>query len=404
MSDDGEPDEGTPQEQPAPGDGEEGPKKDGEPGDDQDDRDRGEQFTDAAGDPLAEALGGTAGRGAEGQAYRTWIRTVRSSGPAAFVGGGHIGVLNISAPAPEHARAGQAPGPIPPEVLDALVSRYVPVTGYETLLRKLRDTRLLVLRGAPGTGRATTGLRLLAEVTTAVARFSPETDLRTLAEDDLQPGSGYLLELIPGAGAPPPTAVHADRLRDRLAARDCHLVVAAAHDVRHADAFEVYTADCPLPDPQEVFDRAASEAARHRPHAGNALRQAVQDLKPGAAETPSEMAWLAAYIASGPAEPLTAEQLGRLRAQALSRQVSGWFEPLASLPASSEADEQVRLAAFRIALAVFNDAPFDLVAEAGEILTRRILLARSPRRSPGVRRPPGGLRRQQPRPVNPWHR
>ncbi|MFI5068836.1 MAG: hypothetical protein ACHP9Z_33325, partial [Streptosporangiales bacterium] len=351
--------------------------------DDQGGRDRGGQFTDAAGDPLADALGGTAGRAAEGQAYRTWVRTVRSSRPAAFLCGGHIGVLNNSAPAPEQARAGQAPGPIAPEVLDALISRYVPVTGYETLARRLRDTRLLVLRGAPGTGRGTTGLRLLAEVAGPVARFSPETNLRTLAEDDLQPGSGYLLELIPGTGVPPPTAVHADRLRDRLTARDCYLVVVAAHDIRHADAFQGYTADCPLPDPQEVFDRAASEAARRRPYLEEALRKAAGQLKPDAAQTPSEMAWLAAYIASGPAEPLTPEELARLQGRALARQVAGWFEPLASLPASSEADEQVRLAAFRIALAVLNDTPVDLVAEAAENLTRRILLARSPRRSPG---------------------
>ncbi len=50
---------------------------------------------------------------------------------------------------------------------------------------------------------------------------------------------------------------------------------------------------------------------------------------------------------------------------------------------SRGSDEPIRLAAFRIALAVLNDIPFDLVAEAAEDLTERILKARSPRRTPG---------------------
>jgi hypothetical protein len=361
----------------------EGKDKEGKQDGDQDGRERGEQFAEAAGDPLADALGGTAGRAAEGQAYRTWVRTVRSSGSAAFVGGGHIGVLNISTTVEKTARLGQAPGPIAREVLDELISRYVPVPGYDTLVRRLRNTGLLVLRGAPGTGRTMTGLRVLAELADAVARFSPEFDMRTLAEDHLEQGSGYLLELVPGAGVPPPTAVHVDRLRDRLAACECYLVVVAAHDIRYADAFRGYIADCPLPEPQDVFHRAAADAAGRRPELEKVLMRAAEDLLFDAAQTPSEIAWTVAHIASGPPELLSAVELTRLQGEALTREVSGWFEPLASIPASSEADDQVRLAAFKIALAVLNDTPFDLVAEAGEDLTWRILTARSPRRTPG---------------------
>jgi len=80
---------------------------------------------------------------------------------------------------------------------------------------------------------------------------------------------------------------------------------------------------------------------------------------------------------------MTAEDLDRLNSDLATRYVSAWFEPLAALPVTSEADESVRLAAFRIALAVLNESPFDLVAEAAENLTDRILHARSPRRTPG---------------------
>jgi hypothetical protein len=76
------------------------------------------------------------------------------------------------------------------------------------------------------------------------------------------------------------------------------------------------------------------------------------------------------------------EMIGRV-GESLSRYVSGWFEPLAQIPASAAADEPVSLATFRIALAVFNQAPFDVVAEAGELLTGKIMTAGSSKREPG---------------------
>ena len=164
-----------------------------------DEQERKAQFAEAAGDPLADALGGASARAGESQAYRTWIRTVRASGGAAFVGGGNIGVLNITTTAGGVDRGGQAPGPVATEVLTALINRYVPPAGYEKFFTKLVSTRLLVLRGAPGTGRTTTGLRLLAKVADGVARFGPDTDLRTLAAVDLEPRCGYLYELAPGS-------------------------------------------------------------------------------------------------------------------------------------------------------------------------------------------------------------
>ena len=383
MADDGN-GNGPDDQQPADDDGhgQPGKDKDAKQDDEQAGRERGDQFTEAAGDPLADALGGTGGRAAEGQAYRTW-ESVRSSGAAAFVGGGHIGVINISAAAEPHARLRQAPGPVGRDILDRLSGRYAPVDGYEAFVERLSSRRLLVLRGAPGTGRATTGLRLLTEVAGGIARFGPETDLRTLPADDLEEGSGYLLELIPGAGPPPPAAADVDRLRGHLERKECYLVVIAAHDIRHRDAFGGYTADCLLPDPRQVLDRAVVHEARSHPDLEPALRQVLADLPPGAPRTPAEVAWLVTRIVSRTGEQITRDELARLCGEALTRHVSSWFEPLASLPASAEADEQVRLAAFRIALAVFSDTPFDLVAEAAENLAWRILTARSPRRRPG---------------------
>lgn len=341
-----------------------------------------DQFAEATSDPFADALGGTAGAGID-QAYRTWVGNVESAG--AFVGGGNIGVLNISTGVDLQSRLRQAPGPVPREVLDRLTSRYALVAGYETFVSRLASTRLLLLRGAPGTGRVTTGLRLLAEIAGDVARLSPETDLRSIARDNLEHGVGYLLELATASAISLSTA-HVDRLRDLLAQCECYLVVVAPHDIRYRNAFDGYIVDCPLPDPQQVLGQAIEDEARKRPDLAEALRRAAADAKlngSGAARTPSEVGWFVTHLVSRVPGTITPDDLARLSTECLYRHVAGWFEPLANVPPTAEADEQVRLAAFQVALAVFNGTPFDLVAEAGEKLTRRILTARSPRRTPG---------------------
>ena len=88
------------------------------------------------------------------------------------------------------------------------------------------------------------------------------------------------------------------------------------------------------------------------------------------------MHWLVAHLISVEATDHAAADLSLLNSNLADRYVSAWFEPLAGLPATPEGDEPVRLAAFRIALAVLNDSPFDLVAEAAEDLAKRILTAR----------------------------
>jgi hypothetical protein len=350
----------------------------------EDEQERKEQFAEAARDPLADALGGASARAAESQAYRTWIRTVRASGGAAFVGGGNIGVLNITTTAGGVDRGGQAPGPVPAEVLTVLINRYVPPAGYEEFVTKLVRTRLLVLRGAPGTGRTTTGLRLLAKVADGVARFGPDTDLRALTAADLEPRCGYLHELAPGSIAPAPALV--DRLRDHLAERDCYLVLVAQHDIRHRDSFDGHIADCPLPNFGELFQRAMEYEVSRLPALGQELRQVTAAIKtgaPGGAQTPVEVQWLVAHLVSTVAENQATVDLDLLSTDLALRYVASWFEPLAGLPVTAEGDESVRLAAFRISLAVLNDSPFSLVVEAAEDLAQRILVARSPRRMPG---------------------
>jgi len=107
----------------------------------------------------------------------------------------------------------------------------VPVSCYESLVERLRGSRLLALRGAPGTGCATTGLRILADVAAEqVSRFSPDTDINRLSGEDLASGFGYLIELIPGWGKAAAAATDADRLHQQLTDCGCYMVVIVPHD------------------------------------------------------------------------------------------------------------------------------------------------------------------------------
>jgi hypothetical protein len=346
-------------------------------------QERREQFARAASDPLKEALGGPSARAGESQAYRSWVRTVRASN-AAFVGG-DIGVLNIGTGG-SAGRSVLAPGPVRPEILAEIAGRYVPVPGYEQLVQRLEQNHVLVLRGAPRTGRSTTGLRVLYKLTARVARFSSDTDLRSIASGELEAEHGYLLQPVNRPDTRLPSLAEVDLLAAKLAEVGSYLVVVAQHDVRHARVFEDYVVDCPLPDPGQIFDRAVDAEIRRRPDLAETLRRAASCARPhgsGGPQTPTEVMWLTAYLTSGAAAELIPANLDKLSSELASRYVSAWFEPLSALPVTAEADEAVRLASFRIALAVLNDSPYDLVAEAAEQLATRILETRSPRRRPG---------------------
>jgi hypothetical protein len=270
-------------------------------------------------------------------------------------------------------------------VIDELTSKYAPVPGYENLIDQLSTARLLVLRGAPGTGRTTTGLWLLAKLTDKVARFSPDTDIRTLTAADLEPQWGYLQELTPGSRITPPTADQVDLLRDYLSERECYLVLITPHDIRYRDSFDGCTADCPLPDTRDVFHHAIEYEIGRQPGQEQLLRRIAAEAQPDHAtgpQTPAETQWLVAHLLSTGATKHSADDLALLYSKLSTRYVSAWFEPLARLPVTAEGDEPVRLCAFRIALAVLNGCPVNVVAEVAEDLAGRIIKARSPRRMP----------------------
>ncbi|MFE9698399.1 hypothetical protein [Streptomyces sp. NPDC006270] len=168
------------------------------------------------------------------------------------VGRLHIGDINLGLDA---RRSGPLrDGPVPEEELLRIRRTHIEPTGYVRLRRALESRRLLVLGGAPGTGRTSTALALLEEVTRdhggardgegvrrtgpeggvreRVRRAAPEEGVRALArevaggEGGHLRGTGYLLEpALDRPGALPPDGMDLDRLASALAERGSYAVI-----------------------------------------------------------------------------------------------------------------------------------------------------------------------------------
>ena len=85
----------------------------------------------------------------------------------------------------------------------------------------------------------------------------------------------------------------------------------------------------------------------------------------GPAPRPVESAEMARLLAEFGRHQITLDEVETQAAQLVQRQVVEWFAGLAGMRSGDQLKEALRLAAFRIALAVFNKSPYHLVAKAG---------------------------------------
>ncbi|MFJ6611346.1 hypothetical protein ACIQPT_13835 [Streptomyces sp. NPDC091289] len=152
----------------------------------------------------------------------------------------HVGDINVSLDA---RRSGLTlrDGPVPEDELRRLRRAHIEPEGYVRLRRALESRRLLVLGGAPGTGRTSTALALLDEVTRngegaenseRVRRAAPEEGVRKLADEVAsgegghRRGTGYLLEpALDRPGTLPPDGMDLDQLASALAGQGSYAVV-----------------------------------------------------------------------------------------------------------------------------------------------------------------------------------
>ncbi|WP_234365686.1 hypothetical protein [Streptomyces sp. RTd22] len=324
-------------------------------------------------------------------------------------------------------------GPVAREELALMRRVHRPAPGHAAMRERLRHTHLLALCGEPGTGRACTGLALLAELTdhggpvdlaeragsagaaecaevadsagTAdpaepaapagglVIRLGPG-DLPGLSAEDLpagpriERGHGYLLELPADETDPGPLL---DRLRARFAERGAFGVVLVAGGPaadrllsarRHAVPYEP-------PPAAEVLDHQLSDLLADKPAElldlarATAVRPDVADALGLDEPRPGEAARFARHLAAHAEGRLSDEGLlERCRAFA-PEQARAWFDGAGrpgTLPAALPA---LRTAALRIALAVFNGSAHSLTAEAAELLTWELAVTLDPQYAPG---------------------
>ncbi|AWT45994.1 MULTISPECIES: hypothetical protein [Streptomyces] len=407
-------------------------------------RDRQEErFREATGDPLADS-------GVPGEA-RAAARVQRAA-QARFDIRGNSSVFDRTSFDRAHfgdvyigARDAAAPvfGDVPEDELDRLRQVYRAPAGYPTLKRVLRARRVLVLGGPPGTGRLTTGLCLLDEVTTAVrdtasgagepvpeaaeadgrrgtgvltrgrvTRLAP-SDLRLLSADPAAVASGVLdggglLVQLPenGGDFAPPQELHLDALAARLAAKGSYavLVVSPSSPAGHllagryglacppAPAGELlewqlvrHLADCPDPD---ALGRG--EQILKHPLFLDALGILPEALRPSETELVAER--VARHVRGELSRDALLDACGRIARRQAREWFTGTADPLPPAPEPGPAGAdgpvdtaapRVREASFRIALAVLDGEAVSSVADAAELLAQQILAVRTPGRAHG---------------------
>lgn len=305
-------------------------------------------------------------------------------GPSATIGRADIGEMQVGDRYQIFVghTVSRTPGAVRRELLDWIRVRYVEVAGHREMVETLRSRRLILLRGQPGTGRVTTALQLLDYVTGGkVYRLESGETIKSLTQSGLpEKGAGYLGELSRRVGGSL-TEAHLDKLRGLLEKESAFCVLVSESDPRHADFFGGYAFPYNPPEPDILLKRHLAHESL--PDDADDFEERLEQLfgEPwissalGPCPRPLESVRMAALLAQHARDRITREDVEREAAQAVYFQVAEWFTALQAMPPGGELDEALRLAAFRIALAVLNESPYHLVAEAAGYLGAKLIEA-----------------------------
>lgn len=334
----------------------------------------------------------------------------------------HIGDVFLGVDSLRHG-AGMRGGPVPADELRRLRRVHVVPQGYVRLRKALRARRLLVLGAAPGTGRTSTALSLLAEVTgtgpdsaSRVRRVDPDCGVRRLAGklgsgDEFPRGTGCLLELsLARPGALPPDEMDLDELATALARSEAFAVLvvtvgSAAGPLlagrygmlcppaptqellttRLRERLEDHVAGAPegTPGVEELLARA--EELAQRAEVVDAV--GLKDLRPAEAEL------LASLLAGRLLDELSYEELLAGCRSLAAGQAQEWFAgvdraltaPKGETAGATERPGTAALfhpVAFRIALAVLGGASHSAVSSAAHLLTWELSVQCDPDHAP----------------------
>lgn len=410
---------------------------DAEAGEDEDDE-REKERERAAGrfkaytrDPLAEDEGqdGPTDLGAAARARRATrmlfdVRRDLNAFDRSYFNNALIGDVNLRLDG-RQTGAGMRSGPVPEDELRRLRRIHVEPAGYTQLRQALRARRLLVLGAAPGTGRASTALSLLDEVTgpaadgtdpdsaagSRIRRVDPDVPVRQLASSlEADDDKGYLLELsLTRPGALPPAEMDLDELAAALHRNEAFAVivvtVGSAANPLLAGRYGMLCPPAPTQDLlhtrlRERLERHATTASDDPTRADDLLARAqelaeraevkeavgLDDLRPAEAEL------LASLLAAQVTGDVPYEELLSGCRSLAANQAQEWFagvdRALTAQPAEAEQAGRPGTAtlfhpvAFRIALAVLGGATYSAVAAAAHLLTWELSVQCDPDNTP----------------------
>ncbi|MFJ1604752.1 hypothetical protein ACIOHS_15510 [Streptomyces sp. NPDC088253] len=395
------------------------------------------RFKEHTRDPLAEEQGedGTTDLAAASRARRA-TRMLFDTGrdlnsfDRSYFQSAHIGDIHLRMDA-RHSGAGMRSGPVPDEELRRLRRVHVEPQGYVQLRKALHTRRLLVLGAAPGTGRTSTALSLLDELTgpaadatgtepgagSRVRRVGPDGGVRKLAGslagegEEARRATGYLLELsLTGPGVLPPDEMDLDGLAAALARCESYaVVVVTVGSAANPLLAGRYGRLCPPAPTQQLLTTRLRERLEEYVAAAPEGGVRLEDLLAGAEELavrqdvkdavgledlrPAEAELLASLLAGHQLGEVSRDELLAGCRSLAADQAQEWFagvdRALTAPPAEPEGGAArpgtaalFHPVAFRIALAVLGGASHSAVAAAAHLLTWELSVQCDPDHTP----------------------
>ncbi|MDT0402410.1 hypothetical protein [Streptomyces edwardsiae] len=273
---------------------------------------------------------------------------------------------------PGLSTAASASGEIPRRTLERLAASFVTADDtFDGLVERLRRDRVLVLSGARFTGRRTAALMLLHRLgATPVLALDRDTTPGSLADrfsardDGTDTGRGddrargYLLCDLATRRGNALRETHLLGAADRLAEQGAYAVITVGPTAVLED--DVSPADWRPPTAQDVL--AAHLRARTTEETAGRLL-GLPDVKEFLhhGHQLREVAAFAQLLGRYAAGEVTEQEVAGFSLGSLENQVQEWFE-------EDESAVHLRDKAFLIALAAFDDGPYALTAELGDLL------------------------------------
>lgn len=293
-------------------------------------------------------------------------------------GGSVVGDVILGTKVEHHYRFGAATrtsGNIPPSELDQLALEFA---GYEELVHPLRDRlreeRVLVLYGAPFTGRRSAALMLLRSLDAVSVRAVDPNTPPTALKDEVNGNShGYLVSDLVTGRENPLRDIDLWALRDALRQKGAYLVITV-------DLFATLRGVDPVPwvppSPQAVL-RSHLHALVDDPRRERELLalELSQEFLGRDDRQLREAAAFAKALAAHADGTTTREDLANVGPRLVREQVREWF---------GGDETQLRDKAFLISLAAFDEAAYALTAELSDTLYAQFQRTEDAGREPRV--------------------